>query len=88
MSENLRWLLAFEKFGIEAEEIEVHGIADSQQQIAIDVAVAKEIVHVLARKIELRGQPCDGSSLPLEFGLDALPDMYLHRVRHVFTTLP
>ena len=76
MSENLRLFLSVEMFGIENEEICIDYFANFQQQICIYEALAKDVVHVLSRIVQLAGQPSDGAALPFEFFFDEVSDMW------------
>ena len=63
-------------FGIENEEIRIDYLADFQQQVCIYEALAKDVVHVLPRIVQLAGQPSDGAALPFEFFFNEVSDMW------------
>ncbi len=76
VSENLRLFPSVEMFGIENEEICICYLADFQQQIRIYETLAKDVVHVLPRIVQLASQPSDCVALPFEFFFDKVSDMW------------
>lgn len=54
----------------------VQYLADSQQQIGIDKTMGKNIIHVLARIVQLRSQPSGGATLAFQFFLNQASDMW------------
>lgn len=72
----LRHFPSVEVFGIENEEIRIDYLADFQQQVCIYEALAKDVVHVLPRIVQLAGQPSDGAALPFEFFFNEVSDMW------------
>lgn len=76
LSQNLRHFVSMEEVGITCEKIVIQYFTDSQQQIRINETMGKQVIHVLARIIQLRSQPSDGSSLSFEFFFNKVSNMW------------
>ena len=76
--------VSFTFFGLimlrtDLEKVEVQGFANLEKQVGVDPFVAKHLIKVFARAVDLRGQPSDAPTLPRQFGLDEFPNVEIFR---------
>lgn len=57
------------------EEVAVQSLANLEKQVGVNPFVAKHLIEVLARAVNLRGQPSDAAALARQFRLDEFAEM-------------
>ena len=60
---------------ITLEEIVVQQVADFEEQVGVDPRAVEDLVGVLPRAAQLRGQPSDGKPSAGQFSLDEMSDV-------------
>lgn len=67
------------------EEVVVKQIADFEEQVGVNPGMVEDFVHILAREIELFGEPCYGAALFLQLRFDKVS--YVRFVCHAIALL-